>query len=288
MKGIKARWGTAVGIFLMIGMLFTQTVDIAVADSARYIEFAAADSVEDADEAAAAMGNVIAARQKAKEDAEKAERQEKLPQVDAAKPMIALTFDDGPSGAVTERILNILEENGGRGTFFVVGYRVGSYPSLVQRMIENGHQLGNHSYDHKDFTKLSVKNVQAQVADTQHAALGALGDEYAYGLPAVVRLPYGAANSTVKAAVGMPMIQWSVDTRDWQTRNAAKTVTSVLSSARDGDIILMHDLYPQTAAACEEIIPKLRERGFQLVTVDELFAAKGIELKPGVMYFKAR
>lgn len=199
---------------------------------------------------------------------------------DPSKPMVALTFDDGPYGPVTNRILAKLEENGGRATFFVVGNRVKTYASSVQRAVKDGCQIGNHTYDHKNpLTKLTTVQIQKQIHDTDVAVA-----YYAGSAPVIARPVGGAVNDTVKAAAGKPLINWSIDTLDWKSKNAASVQSKVLDHVKDGDIILMHDLYKSTADACDVIIPELTKRGYQLVTVSELAAAKGVALKNGKLY----
>lgn len=206
--------------------------------------------------------------------------QEKAVWPDPSKPMVALTFDDGPYGPVTNRILAKLEENGGHATFFVVGNRVKTYASSVQRAIQDGCQIGNHTYDHQNpLTKLSTVQIQKQIHDTDVAVA-----YYAGAAPVIMRPVGGSVNDTVKAAVGKPIINWSIDTLDWKSKNAASVTSNVLNHVQDGDIILMHDLYKSTADACDTIIPELVKRGYQLVTVSELAQAKGVTLKNGVIY----
>ncbi len=203
---------------------------------------------------------------------------------DPSKPMVALTFDDGPYGPVTNRILAKLEENGGHATFFVVGNRVKTYASSVQRAVKDGCQIGNHTYDHKSaLTKLTPAEIQKQIHDTDVAVA-----YYAGSAPVIVRPVGGGVNDTVKSSVGKPMINWSIDTLDWKSRNASSVQSNVLDHVQDGDIILMHDLYKTTADACDVIIPELTKRGYQLVTVSELAAAKGITLENGKVYTSMR
>ncbi|MDO4268523.1 MAG: polysaccharide deacetylase family protein [Eubacteriales bacterium] len=203
--------------------------------------------------------------------------------VDPSKPMVALTFDDGPQPSVGNRIMDCLAQYGGKATFFMVGERVGSYKTEVQRMVAEGHEVANHSMNHKYFQKLGAAEIQAQVNRANDAIEAACGVR-----PKLMRLPGGNVNSTVKANVHMPMIQWSIDTLDWKTRNADKTVAAVLNHVKDGDIVLMHELYSQTGDAALRIIPELVNRGYQLVTVSELAAAKGKSLEAGKLYSSFR
>lgn len=199
-------------------------------------------------------------------------------EVDPDKPMIALTFDDGP-GKRTNEILNQLRKYSAHATFFMLGQKVSSYKEEVQTMKELGCELGNHSFDHANLTKLSAKGVQKEVEETNEKIKAITGIE-----ATVMRPPYGAINDTVKENVDMPMILWNIDTLDWKTRNTQKTIDAVMDNVSDGDVILMHDIHTETVDAALKLIPKLEDAGYQLVTVSELAAAKGITLENGGRY----
>ena len=199
--------------------------------------------------------------------------------IDPSKPMVALTFDDGPQPSVGNRIMDCLAQYGGKATFFMVGERVGSYKTEVQRMVAEGHEVANHTMNHKYLQKLGAAQIQAQVNNGNDAIQAACGVR-----PTLLRLPGGNHNAAVLANAGMPMIQWNVDTLDWKTRNADKTVAAVLNHVKDGDIILMHELYGATGDAVARIVPELHKRGFQMVTVSQMAAAKGRSLEAGKLY----
>lgn len=199
--------------------------------------------------------------------------------IDPSKPMVALTFDDGPQPSVGNRIMDCLAQYGGKATFFMVGERVDSYKTEVQRMVAEGHEVANHTMNHKYLQKLGAAQIQAQVNNGNDAIQAACGVR-----PTLLRLPGGNHNATVLANAGMPMIQWNVDTLDWKTRNADKTVAAVLNHVKDGDIILMHELYGATGDAVARIVPELHKRGFQMVTVSQMAAAKGRSLEAGKLY----
>ena len=203
--------------------------------------------------------------------------------IDPMRPMVALTYDDGPPTGAGNRILDTLAAYGAKATFFLVGDRCASRAAEVQRMVAEGHEVGNHTYQHKYLQKLGAEQILYQI-NQGSAAIAAAGG----GTPTLVRLPGGNKNSTVLANVHYPMIQWSIDTRDWEHKNAQKTINEVLSKVRDGDIVLMHELYGATATATETIVPELVARGYQLVTISEMAQAKGIVLEPGKLYYNFR
>lgn len=233
-------------------------------------------------EAAAQQAAAEAAAQQAAAEAA-AQQQTAGRTIDPSKPMVALTFDDGPQPSVGNRIMDCLAQYGGKATFFMVGERVPSYKTEVQRMVAEGHEVANHTMNHKYLQKLGAAEIQSQVTKCNDAIEAACGVR-----PKIMRLPGGNHNATVLANTHMPMIQWNIDTLDWKTRNAQKTVDSVLNQVKDGDIILMHELYSQSGDAALRIIPELTNRGYQLVTVSEMAAAKGHTLQAGKLYSSFR
>ena len=240
---------------------------------------AAEEAARQAEEEAARQAAEEAARQAAEAEAAQG-RQVFTRQLDSSRPMVALTFDDGPNTSVGNQIMDCLAQYGGKATFFMVGSRVPAHAAEVQRMVAEGHEVANHTMNHKYLQKLDAAQIQAEVNqcnDTIQAVCGAR--------PALLRLPGGNHNATVLANTHMPMIQWNIDTRDWKTRNADQTVEAVLGHVKNGDIVLMHELYSQTGEAALRIIPELVNRGYQLVTVSELAAARGRGLEAGKLYF---
>ena len=249
-------------------------------EAARQAEAAAQEAARQAAEAEAAA----AAQAAAEEAARQAAAQQALGRtVDPSRPMVALTYDDGPQPSVGNRIMDCLAQYGGKATFFLVGERVGSYATEVKRMVAEGHEVANHSMNHKYLQKQGVAEIQAQVSRCNDAIEAVCGVR-----PRVMRLPGGGYNATVLANTHMPMIQWNIDPLDWKTRNAQQTINSVLGQVKDGDIILMHELYGATGDASMTIIPELTKRGFQLVTVSEMAAAKGRPLEAGKLYSSFR
>lgn len=240
---------------------------------------AAEEAARQAAEEAARQAEEEAARQAAEAAAAQG-RQVFTRQLDPSRPMVALTFDDGPQTSVGNQIMDCLAQYGGKATFFMVGSRVPAHAAEVQRMVAEGHEVANHTMNHKYLQKLNGAQIQAEVNqcnDTIQAVCGVR--------PSLMRLPGGNHNATVLASTGMPMIQWNIDTRDWKTRNADQTVAAVLNQVKNGDIVLMHELYGQTGEATLRIIPELANRGYQLVTVSEMAAARGRGLEAGKLYF---
>lgn len=203
--------------------------------------------------------------------------------IDPEKPMVALTFDDGPYPPVTKKILETLEKYDARATFFVMGNRIDLYSETAKLVFDAGNQIGNHSYSHKDLTKLDKKGIEHEVDYSNE-----LINEVAEVGDAFLRPPYGAKNDKVSEYVKVPMIGWCVDTLDWKSRDKNAVFEEVKKSVSDGAIILMHDLYPSTADAIELVVPWLIEQGYQVVTVEEMFEAKGIELEAGKIYHSAK
>lgn len=201
-----------------------------------------------------------------------------LRKIDKNKKMVALTYDDGPS-IYTPRVLKTLKENNAVATFFVVGNRVPTYSDTVKKAHDMGCEIGNHTYEHKNLTRVSEAEVKRQITKTNRNVKKVTGQA-----PVIVRPTGGATNANVKQWVGMPSIIWSIDTLDWKTRNADSTKRAVLDHVKDGDIVLMHDLYSATATASETIIPELVRRGYQLVTVSELAECRGGMKETGAYY----
>lgn len=188
--------------------------------------------------------------------------------VDPSGKMLALTFDDGP-GSLTSRLLDVLKQYDARATFFVIGRQVSGYAGEMKRMAAEGHEIGNHTWDHPNLTLLSASEIQRQFDLTQQAVQQATGGY----TPVLMRPPMGMVNDTVatlSAARGMAVTLWSVDPKDWLNRNANFVYNQIMSSAADNRIILLHDIHPTSVDAAIRAIADLRGQGYQLVTVSEL------------------
>lgn len=195
------------------------------------------------------------------------------------RPMIALTFDDGP-GEYTEELLNCLVENNAKATFFMLGQNVEAYPEIAKKVSDAGMELGNHSYSHPDLVTIGAEAAAQQVSNTDAALKAATGFE-----ATVMRPPGGSFNDSVKAAIDHPLIIWSIDTRDWATKSEDQTYQVVMDNAQDGSVVLMHDIHEWSVKAAIRMIPDLIAKGFKLVTVSELAEAKGKNLQSGNAYY---
>lgn len=201
---------------------------------------------------------------------------------DAVSPAgyIALTFDDGPWPGTTRVLLDGLKERGARATFFVIGRQIAARPELIRRMAAEGHQIGLHTWDHVALRGLGQEEIQRQLAQSREA-LTALTGEADF----MLRPPYGFVDETVRQCAGAPIICWSVDTEDWRDEDIPRIVTAA-EDVQDGDIILMHDIFHSSVDAALQCVDELQARGFQLVTVEELFALRGVEPAAGEVYRK--
>ncbi len=201
--------------------------------------------------------------------------------IDPDKPMVALTFDDGPSGKYTPRILDVLEEYNCVATFFEVGTSLSKNPDYLQRMEEMGCEIGSHSYTHTSFKTMTADEIRDELEKVNEIVRSKVGHD-----AEVVRAPYGATNEDVRAAVDFPLIGWNVDTLDWQSRDTDAVIAMVKQEkSLDGDIVLMHSIHGCTADAVEYLVPWLLEQGYQLVTVSELAHYRGVELENGKVYY---
>lgn len=201
--------------------------------------------------------------------------------IDPSKPMVALTFDDGPSNNTTH-ILDLLKFYNCRATFYVVGNRISSYASTIQRCAAEGNEIGIHTWEHAKLTVLSPEEIASQLTLTEQAV-----EQYAGVTCASVRPTGGACNDTVKTVAGQLgyyLVNWSVDTEDWKTRDADSTYNAISTQAYDGAIILCHDLYEATASSMDRVIPELLAQGYQLVTVSELMSYRDGGAVPGTLY----
>ena len=201
--------------------------------------------------------------------------------VEERKPMVSLTFDDGPS-RYTDRILDLLEEHGGQATFFVLGYRVENHRDTVQRAWELGNEIASHSWSHARLAQLSPEAIIQDLQSTSDAIRSVTGYS-----PPIMRPPFGQTSEVVRNAteeLGYAIVNWNLDTLDWRYRDADKIYNTIMNEVEDGSFTVLHDIHTTTAAAMEKVIPSLISKGYQLVTVSELLAYFYGELEPGRIY----
>lgn len=187
------------------------------------------------------------------------------------KKRVALTFDDGPAGTLTTRTLDILARYNAKGTFFVQGVNIAGSENILRRMVRDGHEVANHSWNHAYLSKVSRDRVEQQLVSCNRAIERACGVR-----PTVMRPPGGFTNMPLakwtQEKFGLRTIMWSVDTNDWKKPGAAAIARRAIDGARNGSIILVHDIHPSTVDAVEAMVRGLQGRGFELVTVSELLA----------------
>ena len=188
------------------------------------------------------------------------------PQIDPDKPMVAITFDDGPNPATTPELLDLLKKYDVRCTFFMVGKNVEANPDIVKRIYQEGHELGNHSWDHADLSQLNEAQIIEELQSTDDAIFKACGHD-----PLYIRPPFGAMSDVYQNTVDRDSILWTIDTRDWESHDASKIKKIIDTYVSDGSIILLHDIHEDSVKAMKSVIPELLEKGYQLVTVSDLY-----------------
>lgn len=193
----------------------------------------------------------------------------RIANVSVPGPYVALTFDDGPDEVCTPQVLDILKRYKAKATFFVVGWRAAAHPQILARAVNEGHEIGNHTWNHPQLPRISKERMHAEIERTSRAIQQATGRE-----PAVMRPPYGATNPalihTIVKDHGMVSILWDVETQDWRHPGVSVVQRRAVGNAHNGSIILLHDIHHSTVEAVEGIVKGLQERGFTLVTVSEL------------------
>ena len=208
--------------------------------------------------------------------------------IDPSKPMIAFTFDDGPVGATSTsysiRIQDALAASGQHATFFYWGNHITKgNETEIKRAFDMGFEVGNHTYSHSDLATLTPEKMLEDVAKCAEKLTTITGLEHF-----LIRPPYLSTNQTVRSTMREPMINCSIDTKDWNGATAEQIINTINTQKKDGAIVLMHETYAATAEAMEILIPQLVAEGWQIVSVSELFKAKGMELKDGQVYNNAK
>ena len=190
--------------------------------------------------------------------------------IDPTKPVVALTFDDGPS-CYTEEILETLRRNEVCATFFVLGNKVEDYQEVLKKSVSYHNELGNHSYNHKWLSRIPINSLKEQIEKTQQVLQETLSYQ-----PKYLRPTYGSVNDRIRKNTELKIVLWTVDTKDWKITNVDRIIEKATTNIKDGDIILMHDIFERSSQALEKIIPILKEQGFQFVTISELEEVKKI------------
>lgn len=204
------------------------------------------------------------------------------PSASAAEPdkYVALTFDDGPSGRYTRRLLEGLAQREVKATFLLCGYRMKEYPELTERIGAEGHEIGIHGYSHNNMKPMTRRQIAQEIMDTE-----ALLPE---GCKAVFLRPPGGGCSDgvrqVSRARNLAVLDWSVDPRDWATSDTSAIQTAVVERVQDGDIILLHDMSDSSVDAALRIVDQLQKKGFTFVTVSQLAKLRNVTIKPGQVY----
>ena len=207
------------------------------------------------------------------------EIEENIEPIDDGKKYVALTFDDGP-GKYTKELVDLLVKNNVKASFFMVGQNIKNYKSSVKYAYDNEMEICNHSQNHKNLKNLSKEDIEYEINSVDDMLEEITGERARY-----YRSPGGNQNENVLNTISKPCILWNVDTRDWESRDTQKIISKTLKEVDDGDIILMHEIYKTTLDAVEPIIIKLKEKGYNFVTVTELYKIKGVPLENGKIYY---
>lgn len=207
-----------------------------------------------------------------------------VPTAEAAEgeKYVALTFDDGPSGRFTRRLLEGLEARDAKATFLLCGYRLEQYPKIAEAIAEGGHEIGLHGYSHDNMKTMSRKTIARELEMTQ--ALLPKGTVVSF-----LRPPGGCCSDGVRQvaqAKGLGILDWSVDPQDWANKDTSAIRRSVLRDIRDGDVVLLHDMSDSSVDAALAIVDALQRKGFRFVTVSELARIRDTDIKPGRVYRK--
>ncbi|MDD2489965.1 MAG: polysaccharide deacetylase family protein [Bacilli bacterium] len=219
---------------------------------------------------------------KKKPELENKEKKSKVVEVGipkTKKKAIALTFDDGPNNNYTLQILDILKENEVTATFFVLGNKVNKYANVIKRIHIEGHEIGNHSYNHPSFRKINNNNINKQIEMTNTNIYNIIGES-----PSLVRPPYGQITKKIASSITYPLILWSIDPKDWNSTPVLKMQNNIIDNLKDGRIIILHDSYKNTVILVKNIIPQIKALGYDIVAVSELFSRNDVKLETGNIY----
>lgn len=202
--------------------------------------------------------------------------------LDKNKPMVAITFDDGPHPVITPKLLALLEKYNSRASFFDIGYLMEDYPEIVKAEFDSGSDVGSQAYSHINLDNLTSSEIKEEISKSNDIYKKITGQNLKY-----IRAPYGNANSQTRKSIDYPLIHWCVDSEDWKHRDAEKIIEEIEKTKNlDGKILIFHAIYDSTYEAMEELIPKLINEGYQLVTVSELAEYKGYSFEKGKIYYE--
>lgn len=202
--------------------------------------------------------------------------------LDKNKPMVAITFDDGPHPVITPKLLALLEKYDSRASFFDIGYLMEDYPEIVKAEFDSGSDVGSQAYSHVNLDNLTSSEIKEEISKSNDIYKKITGQNLKY-----IRAPYGNANSQTRKSIDYPLIHWCVDSEDWKHRDAEKIIEEIEKTKNlDGKILIFHAIYDSTYEAMEELIPKLINDGYQLVTVSELAEYKGYTFEKGKIYYQ--
>ncbi len=191
--------------------------------------------------------------------------------INKGKKSVALTFDDGPHGVLTPRLLDVLKAKKAKVTFFVMGIKADLHPDILKRAVDEGHEVANHVWDHPVLSKISFEQVHDQISRTNTAIKNAVGK-----LPTTMRPPYGNTNKKLNnyltGTEKLDVIMWSLDTNDWKRPSSKEIVKRVVDKVKPGTVVLCHDIHPGTIEAMPELVDTLHAQGYTFLTVTEMVA----------------
>jgi len=199
--------------------------------------------------------------------------------VETDQKVLAMTFDDGPHPELTPKLLDILKERGIKATFYVIGRSAAQYPEIMKRMIDEGHEVGNHTWTHPWLTRISTSRVKSEMSQTADIIEKTTGRR-----AATMRPPYGAINTRLRQLftdeLDLPVVMWSVDPLDWRRPGSSVVASRLVNGAHPGAILLAHDIHPGTISAMPSAFDQLTAKGYRFVTVSELLAVDGKKAEP--------
>ena len=192
-------------------------------------------------------------------------RQEDADSIPNEKKKIALTFDDGPDCEYTPMLLDGLAQRNVKATFFVIGKQAEAQPEIMERIVKEGHLIGNHTYNHVDIRHMTASAAKEEILKANEVITKYTGEQ-----PCFLRPPFGNGSSRLEKDIEMIQVLWTIDTMDWACKNEAKICSTVYREVRENSIILMHDEYPSTVRAALSIIDRLTKEGYEFVTVHKI------------------